>query len=92
MCTAIEHGTTSDFEFAYEQYQKTNDTNLKKDLTYGLSCVRETWLLSKLLRGFLKNGNDFFDVLKHVSTKSNGYLLTFSFTKNNFDPIFDRSP
>lgn len=90
LCTAIEHGTPSDFDFVFEQYVRTNDTNVKKDFIYGLSCARETWLLSKLLSSLLTNGNEFFDALKHVSTKSNGYLLAFSFTKNNFNPVFDK--
>lgn len=90
LCTAIEHGTTADFDFIYNHYQKTTDINQKKELIYALSCSRKSWLLIKLLGELLSNGNDFFDALKNVASKSNGYLLAFSFTKNNFYQIFEK--
>lgn len=91
ICSAIHHGTDQDFEFVFEQYQRTNDSTTRKELIYSLACARNTWLLSKLLQTlFESNGNEFFDALKYVSAKPNGYLYASSFAKVNFDRVFEK--
>ncbi|XP_077977850.1 aminopeptidase N-like [Glandiceps talaboti] len=49
MCAAIRHGGQDEWRFAYQEVERTKDTSLKDDITTGLACTQNVWLLQKYL-------------------------------------------
>ncbi len=92
LCTAIRHGSNSEFLFALDQYGKTNNQNLKKDISTGLACTKEIWLINKYLYQELENGNinEVLNTLRHLANKPNGVDLAWNFIKDNWNFIYER--
>lgn len=90
LCTSIRHGSAKEFEFLFSKAKGTNDTALKNVLLSGLSCSKEQWQLAKYLNDQLVNSNSTLTALRNVATKSYGYLLAWSFIKNNWIELNSR--
>lgn len=46
-CSAIAAGDEDDWEFVWEEYQRTTVAAEKDKLRYALSCTKEIWLLNR---------------------------------------------
>jgi len=46
-CSAIATGDEDDWEFVWEEYQRTTVAAEKDKLRYALSCTKEIWLLNR---------------------------------------------
>ena len=92
ICTAIRHGPKSAFMFAFDQYTKTNNPQLKKDISTGLACTKELWLINKYLNYELENGNitEALNTLRHVANKPYGVSLAWNFMKDNWNIIHEK--
>ncbi|XP_077977862.1 aminopeptidase N-like [Glandiceps talaboti] len=54
LCTAIRHGGQDDWDFAYRELKKTTDHSLTDDITSGLACTEQVWLLQKYLNDYFR--------------------------------------
>ncbi|XP_077977893.1 aminopeptidase N-like [Glandiceps talaboti] len=54
LCTAIRHGGQDDWDFAYRELKKTTDESLIDDITSGLACTEQVWLLQKYLNDYFQ--------------------------------------
>jgi len=90
-CSALRFSTKKELDFAFEQLDKRTDSALRRDLTFGLSCSRELWVLSKLLNQQL--GNRVIDpilAIRSVAVNPIGNPLAWNFLKSNWDYIFEK--
>ncbi len=93
-CTAIKYGTTSEWNFALDQYKKEVDSNSKKELQNGMSCSKEPYLINK----FLNNQLDQRITRKQdaatgiIYSLFNPYsnIITWNFVKNNWNELVKR--
>jgi len=86
LCSAIKVGGKKEFDFAFDQLEKRNDSVLRRDLIFGLGCSKELWVLSKLLNQQLKNDSlDPVLALKSVAVNPIGNAYAWVFVKNNWD-------
>jgi len=63
-CSAIATGDEDDWEFVWEEYQRTTVAAEKDKLRYALSCTKEIWLLN---RSGLYSIYSFFTALNHLN-------------------------
>ena len=85
-CFAIKHGSTDDFEFSFEIFIKTQDSNLKAQLLNALSCTKDLGFLNKYLENFSRNSS-FVSALRNVAVKSNGNYLAWNLIRNNWSEL-----
>jgi hypothetical protein len=70
---------------------KNSSTSIKRDLLSGLSCSKESWLISKLLNDQLRNENsDTLFTLSNLAVKPQANLITWNFVKNNWNYLYNR--
>nr|XP_039261334.1 aminopeptidase N-like [Styela clava] len=74
-CAAIRHGGLEEWDFAWSKHQHSTNTQLKADLRYGLSCSKEPWILSRLIK-YCSN-----ETLVGIKT---GYLCLLSISDNEY--------
>ncbi|GAB1605730.1 aminopeptidase N-like, partial [Argonauta hians] len=101
-CTALRHGGATEWDFAYEQYKKSNIASEKQNLLVAMSCSQEPWILSRFLERTLDSKeirrqdalSPFFD----VSRNPIGQMLVWDFvlsrlatnksSQENLFPVF----
>ena len=88
-CTAIKHGDSDEWDFAWHRFMNTSVSSEKEILLQSLGCSREPWILSRYLeRSIMENGpirkQDTFRVFSAVSTNSWGQSIAFNFIKENW--------
>ncbi|XP_066264500.1 aminopeptidase N-like [Branchiostoma lanceolatum] len=91
-CTAISHGGKSEWEFAWQRYQKATTVVEQSYLLNGLACAQDTDMLktylehskdSKLIRKqYAKH------VIKYIGMKKAGKSLAWEFFVDNWDFYF----
>lgn len=93
LCTAIRHGSQKEFDFAFDVFQSTKDSGLKRELNAALSCTKETWLLNKLLANQTASQSSSFDpisTLSNVASKPAGNLVAWTYLKNEWTTIYEK--
>jgi hypothetical protein len=77
-----------------EQYDSEMDANSKRELQYGLSCSKESWLIIKYLSSQLNETKvrrqDTISGLRFAAINSYAHMLTWSFVKANWHRLLDR--
>ncbi|XP_072037203.1 aminopeptidase N-like [Amphiura filiformis] len=90
-CTAIAEGGQGEWEFAFEQYQKTNSDTEKATLLAGMTCSQDKDILKRYLSYLLDIDviSDAYHerVLTGVIANAAGSTLAWEFFWNNFDTI-----
>lgn len=46
-CNAIRYGAADEWDFAWEQYKKTNTASEKRQFLTALTCSKEPWILNR---------------------------------------------
>nr|KAG5686655.1 hypothetical protein BaRGS_013442 [Batillaria attramentaria] len=93
-CTAIRHGSTEDWDFLYDKFQKEANVNEKNRQMYRLACSREQWILSRLLNRAMFSGDirsqDALGIVQYVAQNPAGRSVAWQFIRDSWDTIFDR--
>ena len=92
ICTAVRYGAQKEFDFVLKQYYKTNITDVKRDLSAGLACTKETWLMNKYLNELLEanNGDKVLEALRNLAKQSTGTPFAWSFFNTNWNTIYKK--
>ena len=88
-CTAIRTGGQKEFDFSYAQYQKTNDTAFKRDISAGLACTKELWLIEKYLN-YQNSVNNTLQSLRNVAVKPFANTVAWKFLRAYWNSIYNR--
>ena len=93
-CTAINHGSGTDWIFAFEQYKVEDNLNNKNDLAFGMSCVRDpnyinTYLSAQLNEKYTRV-QDGLTGIRYALSNMFSTMLTWNFIKNNWDELFKK--
>lgn len=92
-CVGVRYGDESDFDFMSNQLSIQNDKNNKTEIIYGLSCSRELSQLSKLVHLVNTTTNDIdllLTALRNIAIRANGNSYAWSFTKVNWNKLYER--
>jgi hypothetical protein len=85
VCTTIRNGGVTEFDFALDQYYKTNSSALKTDIIAGLTCSKEGWLLSKLLEG-----EGTLTTIRNIAVSPYGNSFAWNYLKSNWNKLYQR--
>lgn len=91
-CTAIKYGDALNWEFAWEQYKRTDVASEKEILLGSLACTREPWLLIRFMELALTPDSgirkqDAISVFRAVGNNPIGDLLAFDYIRENWNRI-----
>lgn len=91
-CTAIKYGDQTEWDFAWERYQKTTVSSEKEILLSAMGCSRETWILMRFLERSLTDDygirkHDVFRVFHAVSGNVLGQPIVFHFIRKNWEQL-----
>ena len=93
-CTAIRNGDDKEWEFASIQYDKTENPREKENLQYGMSCTKQTWLISRFLNDQINETKvrlqDSYKGISYIANKPQGNLITWVFIKDNWDRFLNK--
>ncbi|XP_067012607.2 aminopeptidase N isoform X2 [Anabrus simplex] len=93
-CTAIKHGGSDEWNFAWKKYSAANVGSERENLLDALGCSSQPWLLNRYLNWMLSNESiirkqDGFRVFASVNNNVVGHSLAFNFLRNNWEDILD---
>lgn len=93
-CNAIKYGDQTEWEFAWEQFQKTSVPSEKEILLSALGCSREPWILRRFLERALTDEfgirkQDVFRVFAAISNNVQGQPIAFDFIRDNWQKLKD---
>ena len=88
-CLSIKYGGQAEWDFAYQQYATQTDGLTRRDLLYGMSCTKDTYLLNKFLNDRITESYTVYSVqgMRYVALQPAGNLLTWSFIKRNWNAL-----
>jgi len=91
----IKNGGVKEWDFAFEQFQKTTIASERRKILYGLSGASEPWILARYLQYSLNpekiKAQDTSRVLTNVANYNpNGRQLAWQFLKLNWDFIIEK--
>ncbi|CAC5387007.1 ANPEP [Mytilus coruscus] len=91
-CTAIRYGGVEEWDFAFRKYKTSNVATEKDVLLLSLSCSRDVWVLSRLLKYALMpeeiRKQDAVSIIIYISRNPIGRCLVWDFVRGNWDVIF----
>ncbi|XP_027211487.2 aminopeptidase N [Penaeus vannamei] len=92
-CYAIGEGGEAEWDFAWQQYLKSNVGSEKEKLLSALGCTKEMWLLSRYLDMAFTDGSgirkqDSSRVFGAIANNDIGLPLAWAYLQDNFDKIF----
>jgi hypothetical protein len=88
-CTVVREGREGDLNYLLDKLNTINDNVIKREISNGLCCTKETWVLNKLLHDNL-NGSEILNLLKYISSNPNGNLIAWNFLKNHWHSLHKR--
>ncbi|ETN63471.1 protease m1 zinc metalloprotease [Anopheles darlingi] len=88
-CTAIKYGDETEWNFAWERFQKATVASEKEILLSSLGCSRVPWILTRFLENSMSDEygirkQDAFRVFLSVSDNVIGQSLAFDYMRNNW--------
>lgn len=91
-CEGIGQGNESDWNFLWQQYQKSDVAAEKSDILVALGCTREIWLLKRYLDWSLDKPNiirkqDARTVFAAVANNEVGSYIALDFIFDNLYKI-----
>ena len=91
-CNAIKHGDQTEWEFAWERFQKTTISSEKEILLSALGCTREPWILRRYLERAMTDEygirkQDVFRVFASISNNVQGRSIAFDFVRDNWKKL-----
>ncbi|ESP00395.1 hypothetical protein LOTGIDRAFT_140794 [Lottia gigantea] len=94
-CTAVKEGRFAEWEFAYEEYKKSESTSKKNALRHALSCTTEVSLLHRYDELMLNMALDPDEVrsqdarttIQYVASNPIGVDITWNFFKDKFSTL-----
>ncbi|XP_056110997.1 alanyl (membrane) aminopeptidase-like b [Rhinichthys klamathensis goyatoka] len=90
-CSAIAAGDEDDWEFVWEEYQRTTVAAEKDKLRYALSCTKEIWLLNRYLEYTLDPSKirnmDMVSTINYIAKNVAGQPLAWDFVRGKWSYI-----
>ncbi|XP_067276652.1 alanyl (membrane) aminopeptidase-like b [Pseudorasbora parva] len=91
LCSAIATGDEDDWEFLWEEYQRTTIVAEKDKLRYALSCTKEIWLLNRYLEYTLDPSKirkmDMVSTINYIARNVAGQPLAWDFVRGKWSYI-----
>nr|XP_006818001.1 PREDICTED: aminopeptidase N-like [Saccoglossus kowalevskii] len=92
-CTAIAHGTSDYWEFAWNQYLTTQSSAERSLLMEAMACSNQPWILSRYLNYCLDSQlirrQDATYVVGYIAGSAVGEVLAWDFVRSHWDHLFD---
>lgn len=95
-CRGIRSGNESDWEFLWEQYEKSDVATEKLSILGALSCTKSVWLLKRYLEWSLNKPSlttrieYTTHVFESVANGAIGSYVAAEFFFNNFQKIYNQ--
>ncbi|KFB52686.1 AGAP013001-PA-like protein [Anopheles sinensis] len=91
-CTAIKYGDETEWDFAWERFQKATVASEKEILLSAMGCSRVPWILTRYLESSMSDESgirkqDAFRVFLSVADNVIGQSLAFDYMRNNWSKL-----
>uniref|UniRef100_A0A182Q4G3 Aminopeptidase N n=1 Tax=Anopheles farauti TaxID=69004 RepID=A0A182Q4G3_9DIPT len=91
-CTAIKYGDETEWDFAWERFQKATVASEKEILLSALGCSRVPWILARYLENSMSDEfgirkQDAFRVFISVADNVIGQPIAFDYMRNNWSKM-----
>ncbi|XP_050068381.1 aminopeptidase N [Anopheles maculipalpis] len=88
-CTAIKYGDETEWDFAWERFQRTTVASEKEILLSAMGCSRVPWILARYLENAMSDEygirkQDAFRVFISVADNVIGQPIAFDYMRNNW--------
>lgn len=88
-CTAIKYGDETEWDFAWERFQKATVASEKEILLSAMGCSRVPWILARYLENAMSDEygirkQDAFRVFISVADNVIGQPIAFDYMRNNW--------
>ncbi|XP_047472166.1 aminopeptidase N-like [Penaeus chinensis] len=92
-CRAIKEGGEAEWDFAWDQYLRTNVASEKTLLLSAMACTKEAWILSRYLEMAINPASgirlqDVGAVLRSISYNDVGRSLVWNYLTRNWNDIY----
>jgi len=92
-CTAIRAGGVAEWDYAWEQYLKSNSAQHQSSLRYGMSCSEEPWIINRYIERVMNSDyvrfQDQSATLSYIGRHESSKYLAWAFAVNNYDRFTD---
>ncbi|XP_053573658.1 aminopeptidase Ey-like [Bombina bombina] len=92
-CNAIAQGGEEEWNFIWEQFNKTDNAQEADKLRAGLACGKEPWILNRLLEYSLDSNKirkqDTVSTITNIANNVIGQSLAWDFVRANWKTIFE---
>ncbi|KAM9311210.1 aminopeptidase N [Gastrophryne carolinensis] len=93
-CNAIAKGSEEEWEFAWQQFKKTDNAQEADKLRGALACSREPWILNRLLEYALDptqiRRQDSVSTITNIANNVIGQTLAWDFVRAHWKTIFSQ--
>ncbi|XP_052694307.1 aminopeptidase Ey-like isoform X2 [Crassostrea angulata] len=90
-CSAIRHGGTEEWDFAYRMYKQSNVASEQSRLMLAMSCSSKVWVLGRYLQYSIDptkiRKQDATNVIVYISENEIGRGLTWDFVRENWERL-----
>lgn len=88
-CTAIRAGGVAEWDYAWDQYLKSNSAQHQSSLRYGMSCTQDPWIINRYLERVMDTNNvrlqDSSSTLSYIGRHENSKYVAWAFAANNWE-------
>ncbi|XP_018426986.1 PREDICTED: aminopeptidase N-like [Nanorana parkeri] len=91
-CNAIAKGGIEEWNFAWQEYKKTDNAQEADKLRAGLACSKEPWILNRLLEYALDGTirkQDAISTVSNVANNAVGQTLAWDFVRAHWKTFLD---
>ncbi|XP_014675061.1 PREDICTED: aminopeptidase N-like [Priapulus caudatus] len=93
-CTAVRNGGIREWDFAWDQYIRSNVASEKLKLLSAMSCSRDIWILQRYLDRALEEKDirrqDAGTVIGYIAQNPVGRYLAWDFIRAKWDTVYER--
>jgi len=90
-CTAIRAGGVNEWDYAWEQYLKSNSAQHQSSLRYGMSCSEEPWIINRYIERVMNKNyvrlQDQSSTLSYIGRHESSKYIAWAFAVNNYDRL-----
>jgi len=91
-CAAIANGGVAEWDFAWDQYLKSDSAQHQQSLRYGMSCSRDAWIINRYIDyasdNTLVRYQDQYSTFSYIGRHESNKYVVWAYATNNYDKLY----
>jgi len=91
-CTAIAYGGVAEWDFAWDQYLKSDSAQHQSSLRYGMSCSRDAWIINRYIDRASDNTlvryQDQSGTFSYIGRHEANKYIVWAYATNNYEKLY----